>query len=180
MNQIVTIPNKVLTRSAKPVVNFDKKLHTILREMIATLKATKNPKGVGLAAPQIGVSLQIFITRPTAASPVRSFINPVIVSEEKPVLEDAKKDSRLEGCLSIPGIWGNVLRAPSLSLLFQDENGEKHTETIDGFHATIIQHETDHLKGVLFTQRVLEGKNKLYHTTYDKEGKEILEEITLK
>lgn len=179
MKQIVTIPHEVLTKTAKPVVHFDKKLHTLLKEMTATLKATKNPKGVGLAAPQIGVSLQVFITRPTASAVVRAFINPKIVSKTELEVPENKKDSRLEGCLSIPGIWGNVSRAPELSLSFQDDTGEKHTETISGFLATIIQHETDHLNGVLFTQRVLEGKNILYRTTYDKEGKETLEEITL-
>ena len=180
MKPIVTIPNEVLTRTAKPVVNFDKKLHTLIKEMAAALRATKNPKGVGLAAPQIGVSLQVFITRPTGASPIRAFINPVIVSHTDPKVEKEKKDARLEGCLSIPGIWGNVSRAPSLTIHFHDELGESRTENINGFHATIIQHETDHLHGVLFTQRVLEGKNILYRTTYDKEGKEVLEEITLK
>ncbi len=180
MKQIVTIPEEVLTRTAKPVVNFDKKLHTLIREMAAALRATKNPKGVGLAAPQIGVSLQVFITRPTATSQIQTFINPVIVSRGEPTEEKEKKDARLEGCLSIPGIWGNVTRSPSLTIHFHDETGENHTETIDGFHATIIQHEIDHLNGILFTQRVLEGKNKLYRTTYDKEGKEVLEEISLK
>ncbi len=177
MSHIVTIPDPVLNAVAIPVINFDKKLLRILEDMKNTLIHTTNPKGVGLAAPQVGLSLQIFITRPREKDAIRVFINPVIESMTE---GDAESKSKLEGCLSIPKIWGHVRRAPQLTLTFQDETGTKHTEDFKGFFATIIQHETDHLNGRLFTSRVLEQKGKFYQTVYDKDGKEELEEIELK
>ena len=90
-----------------------------------------------------------------------------------------ERENKLEGCLSIPKIWGKVKRAKTLSLRYQDEKGNIHKEKFSGFIATIIQHETDHINGILFTQRVLEQKGKLYQTGKDEEGKEVLEEIII-
>jgi len=182
MKPIVHIPDPVLAKPAKTVTSFDKKLHLLIADMTKTLKATKNPKGVGLAAPQIGEGFRVFLTMPTTKSPVRAFINPEIIGSSKPdehAVPDKDADSRLEGCLSIPDIWGHVTRAPSVTLRFQDETGEFHEEIFDGFLATIIQHETDHTNGILFTQRVIEQKGKFFHSKRDKTGKEVLEEITL-
>ncbi len=180
MKPIVTTPNPVLTSPAKTVTAFDKRLSKLIAHMKSTLIATRNPKGVGLAAPQIGEPWRIFVTRPTEKSSVRVFINPEIVkfSEEK---TDGvpERDNKLEGCLSVPNIWGRVNRAKSLTLRYQDEQGGSHTEQFTGFLATIIQHETDHVNGILYVQRVLEQKGKLYQTAKDEAGKEILEEIAL-
>lgn len=177
MKPIVVIPNPVLTSPAKPVTVFDAKLAILLASMRATLLATVNPKGVGLAATQVGVSLRIFITKPTTKTAIREFINPVIVvtSDEK---TDGvpERENKLEGCLSIPNIWGNVHRALSLTLQYQDAKGVTHEEKFSGFHATIIQHETDHINGILFTQRVLEQKEKLFQIVVE-DGKEVLEEM---
>ena len=90
-----------------------------------------------------------------------------------------ERENKLEGCLSIPKIWGKVKRAKTLTLQYRDEKGTVHKEEFSGFIATIIQHETDHTNGILFTQRVLEQKEKLYETGKDEEGKEVLEEITI-
>ncbi len=182
MKPIVHIPNDVLIKPAKTVTVFDKKLESLIKEMTKTLNATKRPKGVGLAAPQIGESVRVFITKPTSKSLIRAFINPEIIgmsndnNDEKTLLEDDKK---LEGCLSIPDVWGHVTRAASVTLRYQDLNGETREEVIDGFLATIVQHETDHTNGILFSQRVVEQQGKFYHSTIDKDGKEILEEITI-
>lgn len=182
MKPIVHIPEPILSQPAKTITSFDKKLHQLIKDMTKTLKATKRPKGVGLAAPQIGIGVRVFLTMPTTNSPVRAFINPEIIAFSEPkidVAQDKDADSRLEGCLSIPDIWGHVTRAPSVTLRYQDEMGATHEEVFDGFHATIIQHETDHTNGVLFTQRVIEQKGRFYHSHRDKFGKEVLEEITL-
>ena len=180
MKPIVTTPNPVLTSPAKTVTSFDKRLARLIATMKSTLLAGSNPKGVGLAAPQIGEPWRIFITRPTEKSSIRVFTNPEIVklSEEK---TDGvpERDNKLEGCLSIPNIWGRVNRSQSLTLRYQDEQGVAHTEQFTGFLATIIQHETDHTNGVLYAQRVLEQKGKFYQAAKDEAGKDILEEITL-
>jgi len=178
MRPIVHIPQPVLSTHAKKITVFDKKLKTIVAEMKDTLLAARNPKGVGLAAPQVGLSLQLFITHASAKDPVRVFINPEIIHKD-PLVEMKKESEHLEGCLSIPNIWGDVKRAPTLTIKYQDEDGRTHEEAISGFLAVIIQHEYDHIQGVLFTQRVLEQKNKLYQNAKDENGKEILEEISI-
>jgi peptide deformylase len=180
MKPIVHIPDTVLITPAKKVEWFDKKLTRLIADMKDTLIHTSNPKGVGLAAPQIGQPWRVFVTRPTEKSPVRTFINPIILSQSDNILDrDEGSDSKLEGCLSIPKIWGKVKRNSTLTLSYQDESGNHHEETFSGFEAVIIQHECDHLNGILFTHRVVEQQGPLYQTTTNKKGKEILEEIQL-
>lgn len=180
MKPIVTSPNPVLTKGARTVTSFDKRLLLLIRDMKATLRATKNPKGVGLAAPQIGEPWRVFVTRPKNDSPVRVFINPVVLrSSESETDGVPERENKLEGCLSIPKIWGKVKRFTDLTLRYQDETGAAHTEKFTGFTATIIQHETDHTNGILFVQRVLEQHGKLYQAVTDDNGKEVLEEVAL-
>jgi peptide deformylase len=180
MKPIVKVPNKVLNSPAKRVTSFDKRTERLVADLKTTLTATVRPKGVGLAAPQIGEPFRIFVTRPKPKDEIRVFINPEIATTSDDMTDGVpERDNKLEGCLSIPAIWGKVDRSKSLLLRYQDENGAVHEETFTGFLATIIQHETDHLNGTLFTQRVLEQKGKLYQSAKDEEGKEILEEIEL-
>lgn len=197
MYKIVTTPNKVLSKISDEVEQFDKKLKDILEEMEATLRATKDPIGVGLAAPQVGLSLKIFQLRPDEKSEVRSFINPEIISisdeeneyvsqsgKKKQAIEEGRipppKGKRLlEGCLSIPDIWGYVQRKKDVTLSYQDENGKHHEEVFTGFSAIIVQHELDHLNGVLFTQHVVEQNEKLYKSHKDEKGEDVFEEITI-
>lgn len=177
MKKIVHIPDSVLTTPAKKVLSFDRKLRQIVRDMKKTLESAKNPKGVGLAAPQVGISLQIFLIKPTEKSPTRCFINPKITKQSKP--KSSPDTDTMEGCLSIPRIWGIVKRSDTVTLRYQDEEGHTRTEDFSGFPATIIQHEMDHLSGVLFPTRTLEQKGKLYQTTRNKEGKQVMEELSI-
>lgn len=180
MKPIVCAPNNVLVSKAQTVTVFDPRLEALISEMKTTLLETKNPKGVGLAAPQIGVPLRVFITRPKEESKIRVFINPEIIKRSDDQTDGVPgRENKLEGCLSIPKIWGKVKRAKKLTLRYQDERGLSHEESFSGFLATIIQHETDHINGILFTQRVLEQKSKMYETGKDDDGKEILEEIII-
>jgi peptide deformylase len=195
MRPIVHVPNQILTTSAQTVTAFDHKLENLISEMKGTLKATVDPKGVGLAAPQVGVSLRVFLTRPTEKEAIRVFINPEIIKRSESLTDGlpaqagmpdrgnnastSLKAGKLEGCLSIPNIWGKVRRASSLTLKYQDETGAIRQEQFSGFLATIIQHETDHVNGILFTQRVLEQKEKVYQAAKDVDGNEVLEEIKL-
>lgn len=176
---IVEVPHNVLFEPAKRVVKFDQSLITLLEGMKKTLITKKNPKGVGLAAVQVGIPLQIFLTKPDAKSHIRVFINPTITASQEPPEQRPAKNDTLEGCLSIPNVWGGVARSPTLTLSYQDETGAPHTETFSGFLATIIQHETDHCNGILFTRRVIEQEGKLYQIALDKDNKEVLEELHL-
>lgn len=169
MLKIVHAPAPVLTKGVRQVKKIDKKIRELVYDMEETLIAQTDPQGVGLAAPQIDVDLAIFIIKPTLKSETLVFINPKILETKAKGLaspaatkKDDEEDVKLEGCLSIPKIWGPVTRNAKVLLEYQDLTGEKHTEWFSGFKAVIIQHETDHLNGILFTERVLEQKNKLY------------------
>ncbi|EKD64680.1 MAG: Formylmethionine deformylase [uncultured bacterium] len=180
MKPIVHVPNAVLTTPSKTVTSFDKRLAQLISDMKKILLGASNPKGVGLAAPQIGENWRIFITKPWERSRIRVFINPEIIKSSIERTDGVPgRDNKFEGCLSILKIWGKVKRIATISLRYYDQKGQKHEEEFKGFLATIIQHETDHTNGILFTQRVLEQKGKLYQTDKDKEGKEILEEISI-
>lgn len=181
MKPIVHAPDRVLASPAMPITVFDKRLSRLIVQLKQTLLATQNPKGVGLAAPQINEPYRVFVTRPTENSAIRVFVNPEIIRRSAQTTDGVpERDNKLEGCLSLPKIWGRVKRAQTVTLRYQDKNGKSHKEEFSGFLATIIQHETDHINGVLFTQRVLEQQGKLYQPIKDKAGKEVLEEIPLK
>lgn len=180
MKPIVHVPNPVLTTPAKKVTEFNGKLSKLISDMKETLLATINPKGVGLAAPQVGVGLRVFLTRPTETSHIRVFVNPEIIKKSDDLTNGVpERKNKLEGCLSIPNVWGNVKRSSALTLRYQDDSGQVRQEEFSGFIATIIQHETDHLNGILYTHRVVEQKEKLFQVVTDDDGKEVLEEIKL-
>ena len=124
-----------------------------------------------------------------------TFINPKIVEIEPPSAKFTKerkvksrkagsgsarkKTQKLEGCLSLKDIWGTVLRAPTVKLSYLDEQGQKQEKLFKDFLPTIVQHEYDHLNGVLFPRRALEQKGKLYKSSKDEKGEDIFEELEL-
>jgi len=180
MLQIVLAPNPVLSQKAKRIVKVDKAISKLIAEMINSMESATDPVGVGLAAPQVGKSLQLFIAKPTQKSKISVFINPKIVKkikkEKNPKKENHKK---LEGCLSLLNIWGEVERFDSVWISYLDETGKKHNRRFDGFLATILQHEIDHLDGILFPKRVLEQKGTLYKSEKDEKDEDIFEEIKI-
>lgn len=197
MYKLVTTPDPILAEKAKPVTKFDKKLSQIVKSMEETLMDTKDPVGVGLAAPQVGLPMRIFQIRPDEKAEVRNFINPEIidisedsngesihVESKSKVAEGGDKSSKkgkrlLEGCLSIPNIWGYVKRKKKVTLSYQDVEGNQHEEEFKGFLAIIVQHEMDHLNGILFTKHVMEQKEKLYKSHKDENNEDVFEEISI-
>jgi peptide deformylase len=140
MKPIVTTPNPVLSAPARTVTLFDKRLGKLIRDMKAILQAATNPKGVGLAAPQIGEPWRVFITKPL--DDIRVFINPEIIRFSTKKTDGVpERENKLEGCLSIPKIWGRHRR----TLKYQDESENSYGK-FSGF-ATIIQH--DHTNGFM-------------------------------
>lgn len=141
--------------------------------MEKVLIAQDDPPGVGLAANQVGLDLSIFIIKPTEKAKTKVFINPKIISLRSNLLKTdkkvrpSKKKVKLEGCLSIPRIWGPVKRADRVFLKYQDLTGKEFIKWFTGFDAVIIQHEMDHLNGAVFTQRVIEQKRQLYREEND-------------
>lgn len=166
--KIIHAPNTVLATPSRPVKKIDAKIRTLVDEMVTTLLAQHDPEGVGLAAPQINLGIQLFIIKKDKKAPVKTFINPKIISSTQVAQsETAKKPkndetSRLEGCLSIPRIWGKVVRSKKVVLEYTDLENKTRKEEFSGFEATIIEHEMDHLNGILFTRRVLEQGHILY------------------
>jgi len=196
--KIVITPDPVLSKTAKEVKKIDKSIVKLLEGMIQSLLSAKDPVGVGLAAPQVGHSLQIFIAKPTSKSKIQVFINPNInpkIIQKTKIshlaiprgrvmqlnVSSSKKlqGTKLEGCLSLPNIWGQVRRKPEITLSYLNEKGENHKQRFNRFMATIIQHEMDHLNGILFPKRVLEQKGQLYKSQKNEKGEDVFEEIDL-
>ena len=165
MTTLVTVPAPVLRAPAKPVETLDKRVLDIINNMIKVLKEAKRPQGVGLAAPQIGVSLRIFLIRPAAAGPITTFINPEIIKYSQRQTNPTSKHGIYEGCLSIPGHYAPVKRSISVVVKFETIENNKlkiMQQSFSGFAAHVIQHEMDHLNGILFIDRVLEQNSKLF------------------
>ncbi len=180
MLKIVTAPNPVLSTKAKSVAKVDQTVLKLVEQMEESLNAATDPIGVGLAAPQVGKSLSLFIAKPTEKSKLQVFINPKIVKIEDGKVGKAKgKTKKLEGCLSLKDIWGEVERAKAIELDYVDIEGKPHHKKFTGFIATIIQHEVDHLNGILFPKRVLEQKGTLYESKKNAKGEDIFEELTI-
>jgi peptide deformylase len=141
---IVTVPHQILRQTAAEVTRFGPKL----AETVKLMKQIMNSKrGVGLAAPQVGVGKRIVIVyTPWDSSHV--LINPRITA-----MSEDNVDSE-EGCLSIPGLYGIVSRPKVVMVRYQDLKGTECTKTFEGLSAVAMQHEIDHLNGILFTDRV--------------------------
>lgn len=143
----------VLRKECQEVTPDYPELAKLIEDMFATMYASD---GVGLAAPQIGKDIRLFVVDgtgfadvdPTAKDFKKVFINPEIVEEsDVEVLMN-------EGCLSVPGIHEDVYRPESITINYLDENFEEHEEELTGWPARIAQHEYDHLDGIVFTDRV--------------------------
>ena len=167
--EILTTPNHFLRHTAKPVAVWDKKTAGQVEEMKEILKKTTNPKGVGLAATQVGLDKRIFVLQLDDGFHI--YINPEIIKSNKKMLSGVykkKKDRWLEGCLSIPKIWGFVDRPFSITLKYQKpETLDLVEENFSDIYAAYIQHELDHLNGILFTDRILEQKGDIFQETAD-------------
>jgi peptide deformylase len=201
MSPIVVVPNPVLRQVAKPVIQVDKKLLDLIEQMRQALLAARDPQGVGLAAPQVGVPLRLFLIRPDLRKKPRLFINPEIINYSQALQKPESKSGVYEGCLSVPHHYSPLSRSMSVTVKFQTLNlpgfasgtspsspslikegetpqgGEvlkENTEVFTAFPAHVIQHEMDHLNGILFIDHVLSQNSRLYHI----QGK-VWEEVSL-
>lgn len=159
IRKLVGSKNPILRKRARKVLSVDKKVKTLISDMKDTLLAQTDPEGIGLAAPQIGKSLRIFLMKPK--STISVVINPEIIKVAK-VTKNKSDEKIMEGCLSIPHHYGPLTRAKNVTIKYLSENGEKTTKEFNGFPAQIILHEIDHLNGVLFVDRIIEQKKPLF------------------
>ena len=161
MVNVITIENDVLKEKSAPVSDIDEDTRNLIGKMIEILE--KN-KGVGLAAPQIGEKKRIFITQ-IPGDILRVFINPEIIQTSQEL------ESYEEGCLSIPGVWANVVRPYAITIQAWDMKGKVHKIETEGILARVIQHEFDHLNGVLFTDRLNEKQREKVLKIYERKHK---------
>ena len=153
--------SEVLRQKAVPVELSEKEeIETLVKDLWDTLERSE---GCGLAAPQIGVGKRVFVVDGDVMADVypylkgfkRTFINPVVTAES------ASKCEYNEGCLSVPGIYADVVRPETVTMEYYDGNLQKKTETFDKFAARMIQHEFSHLEGELFVDKVAPIRRKM-------------------
>ena len=180
MRPIFTYPEPVLTQVAKPVEVFDSKLETLVRDMLYTMY---HAPGIGLAAPQIGESLRLFVVDVdydrdevelkngetemefSNLNPM-VFINPVFTKKTGSTVFK-------EGCLSVPEVYEEVTRSELVTVEYQDLKGNKLTLEADELLSICLQHENDHLDGIVFIDRLSPLKKKFFKTKLIKEKKRI-------
>jgi peptide deformylase len=155
---VLKMGEPLLRAVAAPVTGFDEQLATLIADMDDTMRELH---GAGIAAPQIGVSLRVVIFE-LKDNPRYPHLTPVpytvLVNPELTPL-GAEEDEGWEGCLSVPGMRGLVPRFRRLRYQGFDANGARIDRTVEGFHARVVQHEVDHLDGILFPQRVRDLRN---------------------
>lgn len=155
IHTILTMGDPRLLRIAQPVRSFDTdELHLLVRDMFETMQSVL---GAGLAAPQIGVDLQVVIFgsgAPNPRYPGRPLVPPTVLVNPviTPMSEEEEED--WEGCLSVPGLRGKVPRWQRIRYTGFDPYGDPIDRTVEGFHARVVQHECDHLIGKLYPMRV--------------------------
>ena len=153
---IIAYGDPVLKRKADEIEKDYPNLQKLIKDMFKTMYKAN---GVGLAAPQIGKSIRLFIVDaspfsegeegdPSCDGFIRVYINPVIYEET------GKEWGMEEGCLSIPNIREEVCRKPNVKIEYFDENWELYEEELTGFPARVVQHEYDHIEGTLFTDKI--------------------------
>ncbi len=158
MLKILTLGNDVLRKKCSSVVDFDKKLEDLVVAMIDSMHSNN---GIGLAGPQIGVEKRLFVCHVPEEEP-RVFINPEIIGTSQEI------SPYEEGCLSIPGVYSEVMRPRAITVQAWTLKGKPFKMDTEGILARVIQHEIDHLKGVLFIDHLTEKKRMRIVSQYKK------------
>ena len=158
VRRVLKMGEPLLGQVAAPVVRFDAELEALVRDMDDTMRSLN---GAGIAAPQIGVSLRVVIFE-VADNPRYPHVSPVpytvLVNPQLTRLGEEQAEG-WEGCLSVPGLRGLVPRHTRLRYRGFDLHGAPIDRTVEGFHARVVQHEVDHLDGILYPQRIRDMRN---------------------
>jgi peptide deformylase len=167
---VLKMGHPVLAGVAQPVDRFGTaELHDLVRDLDDTMRAMN---GAGLAAPQIGVPLRVVVFE-VSSNPRYPHVDPVpytvLVNPQLTPVDDETEDG-WEGCLSVPGLRGLVPRYRSLRYRGVDANGAAIDRTVHGFHARVVQHEVDHLDGILFPMRMRDLRSLGYEDTLFPDG----------
>ena len=166
---ILTLPDQALKQESAPVTEFDDELRAFIDDLEETRR--NGPAAVGIAAPQVGYFRRVVIVDcSTTRKPVPNHGRLVLVNPEITHWEGYEMGR--EGCLSVPDYTGNVIRATHIHLLAQDPYGHDLEFDMEGYEARAVQHEIDHLDGMLFVDRVVSRRTDLFQRkVYQKGGK---------
>jgi len=167
--EIKTYGDNVLRKVSEEVKEVNDEILTILNDMVQTMY---DAPGVGLAAPQIGINKRMFVIDTDGI--LKKIINPVFLDFSKETADDE------EGCLSVPGIYKKVKRAKKVKIKYLNEKGEEIIEEAEGLYARALQHEYDHLEGVLFVDKLSPISKKLVANKLERLKKETLNHINEK
>lgn len=176
--EVLTYPNPILKKVAEPISDFSSELCSIAKNMLFTMYQAP---GIGLAAPQVGLSIRMFCIdtnfsreRITAADGSENYkysdFNPIVVINPE-ILESHGESIHQEGCLSFPGIFEDIKRADSILLKYQTLTGEVAQIEASGMEAICMQHELDHLEGIVFIERLSQLKRTLLLKKMNKKKK---------
>ena len=165
---LTQLGHPVLRRKAKPVRRVgDRQLQTLIKKMMQDMRRAR---GVGIAAPQVGKSLRLFIvaSRPNPRYPSAPNMKPLAMINPRLLAHSRTTHTAWEGCLSIPGIRGQVPRYNKIQIQYISESGKVEKMTLTGFVARIFQHELDHINGTVFLDRVQETRTLVTEKEYRK------------
>jgi peptide deformylase len=156
MLSIITVGDPLLAKTSSLVADIDGDIRTLVERMFEAMAG----RGIGLAAVQVGQPVRLFVTR-APRDVARVFVNPDILetSVEQETIE--------EGCLSVPGLYTDIVRPASVRVQAWNEKGRPFTLSAEGMLARVIQHELDHLNGILFIDKLDENKRKRLLASYD-------------
>jgi peptide deformylase len=166
--EIAKLGENILRKKAKKVKDIkSEKIQNIIKEM---LDCVKKSNGVGLAAPQIFHSYQILIisSRPNERYPNAPFMEDEIIINPQIIKKSKRKEKGWEGCLSIPGIRAEVPRHTKIKVKYTTINNEEKIKSFEDFIARVFQHEYDHLKGLVYLDRVIDSKDIITEELYFK------------
>lgn len=165
---ILSVPHETLRKKSLPIDKITLDIQEKIEDLKEAMVAAHNPEGVGLSFPQIGYNLRGFVTY--LEKRIKVYLNPVILDlGEDKTLGGTKDRPTLEGCLSIPWLYGPVWRPKKIKIQALDEHGVEFTKTLSSFPARLAMHEYDHLEGILFTDYTLRDSLPLYLLNHEQD-----------
>jgi peptide deformylase len=159
VREIIVYPDRRLFKKSKKVEKFDEQLHVLLDDMYDTMSSKD---GVGLAAIQVGVRLNVLIINPVDEQTKEQSKDDLLEAVNPSILKSSGEQVYQEGCLSVPGYYEDIKRAQNITVKYYDRYGKEHIKDYDGFLAVAWQHEIEHLDGHLFIEKLSIIKRKKF------------------